>query len=94
MPLGSMAAQIDGRWNDRQYLEGTNSEVSAEPGYTVLNATVSYAADGDRFKVSLWCKNLGDEGYRIYNLDLGQLGFVQQVYAPPRQIGVTASYSW
>jgi iron complex outermembrane recepter protein len=94
VPAGSMAAQLDGRWNDRQYLEGTNSEVSAEPAYAVVNASLSYTASGDQFEVSLWCKNLGDKAYRIYNLDLGQLGFVQQVFAPPRQVGMTASYKW
>ena len=31
-------------------------------------------------------KNFTDEEYRIYNLDLGLIGFIEQVYAPPRQV--------
>lgn len=37
---------------------------------------------------------IGDEEYRLYNLDLGLIGFIEQVYAPPRQYGVTLSYRW
>jgi iron complex outermembrane recepter protein len=39
-------------------------------------------------------KNFTNEEYRLYNLDLGLLGFVQQVFAPPRQFGVSAAYHW
>jgi iron complex outermembrane receptor protein len=91
---GSLAAQVDGRWNDELYLEGTNSEVSLESAYAVWNASVSYSSPGDRFTLTAWCRNVGDEAYRIYNLDLGLLGFVQQVYGPPRQFGLTAAIKW
>ena len=43
---GSLAAQVDGHWNDDQFLEGTNSEVSSEPSYSVWNASLSWASDG------------------------------------------------
>lgn len=91
---GSIAAQIDGRWNDDQFLEGTNSEVSFEPSYSVWNASLSYRATDDRMRVSVFVKNFTDEEYRLYNLDLGLLGFIEQVYGPPRQVGLTAAYHW
>jgi iron complex outermembrane receptor protein len=91
---GELAAQVDGRWNDDQYLEGTNSEVSFEGSYAVWNARLSYSLAGDDIEVSAWVKNLTDEEYRLYNLDIGLLGFIEQVYAPPRQYGVTLSYRW
>jgi iron complex outermembrane receptor protein len=91
---GLIGAQVDGRWNDDQYLEGTNSEVSFEPAYSVWNASVSYRTNDDRVRFMAYVKNLGDEEYRLYDLDLGLLGFTQQVYAPPRQFGVSAAYRW
>ena len=45
-------------------------------------------------RLTAWCKNLTDEEYRLYDLDLGLLGFVEQAYGPPRQFGVTVSYHW
>jgi iron complex outermembrane receptor protein len=91
---GLLAVQVDGRWNDDQFLEGTNSEVSFEPAYTVWNASLAYRTNDERMRLTLYVRNAGDEEYRLYNLDLGLLGFIQQVYAPPRQVGVTAAYHW
>lgn len=91
---GVMAAQVDGNWNDDQFLEGTNSNVSFEDAYAVWNARLAYTTGDDRLQLAVWAKNLSDEEYRIYNLDLGLLGFIEQVFAPPRQVGVTASLYW
>lgn len=91
---GTAAVQVDGKWNDDHFLEGTNSEVSFEPSYSVWNGSVSYATANDALRFSVWVKNFTDEAYRVYNLDLGQLGFIEQVYAPPRQVGASVSYRW
>jgi iron complex outermembrane receptor protein len=91
---GRIAATLDGRWNDDQYLEGTNSEVSFEPAYSVWNVSLAYRSSDDRYGGSLYVKNVADEQYRLYNLDLGLLGFIEQVFAPPRTYGAMVSYRW
>jgi iron complex outermembrane receptor protein len=91
---GTMAAQLDGRHNSDQFLEGTNSAVSFEESYTVLNAHVSYTSPDDRWTATVWVKNLTDTDYRLYEIDLGLLGFIEQVYAPPQWFGGTISYRW
>ena len=89
---GNLAVQFDGKWNDDQFLEGTNSEVSFEPAYSVWNASLSYASGDGGFGMSVYVRNLFDEDYRLYNLDLGALGFIEQAFGPPQQLGVTVSY--
>ena len=91
---GELAVQVDGNWNDDQFLEGSNSDASFEPSYSVWNGRLSYETGDKGLGVALWVKNFTDEEYRIYNLDLGLIGFIEQVYAPPRQYGVTLSYRW
>lgn len=91
---GSMAVQVDGVWNDDQYIEATNSQISAEDSYLVWNARLSYTSADESWKVAAWVKNAGDEEYRLYNLDLGLLGISEEVYAPPRWAGVTASFEF
>lgn len=91
---GEMAVQVDGVWNDDQYIEGTNSEVSFQESYATANARVTYTSTDSTWDVSGWVKNLSDEEYLLYNLDLGLLGFVEQVYGPPRSYGMTFSYNW
>lgn len=89
---GSLAAQFDGMWNDDMFLEGTNSEVSFEPSYSIWNASFSYASSEGGIGMSVYARNLFDEEYRVYNLDLGLLGFIEQAFGPPRQVGVAVSY--
>jgi iron complex outermembrane recepter protein len=91
---GLMSAQIDGNYNGDQYLEGTNSAVSFEDAYSVWNARAGYKTEDGRWSLALWVKNFTDEEYRLYNLDLGLLGFIEQVYAPPRWFGGSVEYRW
>ena len=92
MAGGEAALQVDGGWNAKQFMEGTNSAVSRQGAYGVLNLRASYATD--RWSLAAWVKNVTDEEYLLYNLDLGAAGFIEQVYAPPRQWGLTARFSW
>lgn len=89
---GSLAAQFDGKWNGDLFLEGTNSEVSFEGSYSVWNASLSYESGEGGFGMSIYARNVFDEEYRVYNLDLGLLGFIEQAFGPPRQLGMTVSY--
>ena len=91
---GKVAVQVDGNYNASQYLEGTNSDVSHEPSYSVWNASLSYTTENGDWTASIWTKNFTDSAYRTYNLDLGLLGFIEQMYAPPRSFGGTVSYNW
>jgi len=92
MAGGTMAAQVDGVWNDEQYIEATNSQISEEDAYLVWNARLSYTTSDEAWEFAGWVQNAGDEQYRLYNLDLGLLGISQEVYAPPRWYGATVSY--
>ncbi|MBT8080308.1 MAG: TonB-dependent receptor [Gammaproteobacteria bacterium] len=89
---GNFAVQLDGNWNGDQWMEGTNSLVSKQDSYGVLNGNVTYGTD--QWSISAWLKNLTDEDYLLYNLDLGLAGFIEQVYAPPRTWGVTLRFNW
>ncbi len=91
---GVIGAQVDGVYNDDQYLEGTNSAVSFEKSYAVWNARLGYTTGDERWNFAVWVKNFTDEEYRLYNLDLGLIGFIEQVYAPPRWVGGSISYRW
>ena len=89
---GNVAFQLDGVHNDDQYFEGSNAEVSLQEAYSVANLSVGYSTD--TFSLTAWVKNAGDEDYLLYNLDIAYAGFIEQVYAPPRQYGVTAQLNF
>jgi iron complex outermembrane receptor protein len=86
---GNLAAQIDGVWNDDQFLEVTNGTGTVQKAYNVSNARLTYASAENRFSVTGWVRNFTDETYKQYSLDLGDLG-ATTYYAPPIMYGLTA----
>ena len=94
LSFGEVAFQVDGRYSGEHFLEGTNSEVSFQEGYAVANASVSLTSADERWQASLWVKNFTNTEYLIYNLDLGLVGFTEQMYAPPRQFGATLRFGF
>ncbi|HEU4809615.1 MAG TPA: TonB-dependent receptor [Sphingomicrobium sp.] len=99
LTFGELAFQADGRYSGAHFLEGTNSEVSHQDSYAVLNGTVSLTDPDQRWQASLWVKNVTNTKYLVYNLDLSgafgdRTGFVEQMYAPPRQFGATLRFGF
>jgi iron complex outermembrane receptor protein len=89
---GNMAVQLDGNYNDDQFLEGHNGATSLQESYATFNASISFTPNDGKWDVRAWVKNLSDAEWAIYSNDVG--GFVIRQYAPPRQVGVTAAYHW
>jgi iron complex outermembrane receptor protein len=94
LSFGELAFQVDGRYSGDHFLEGTNSEVSFQDDYAVANASISLTSPDETWQGSVWVKNFTNTKYLVYNLDLGLVGFTEQVYAPPRQFGATLRFGF
>ncbi|MCP4300141.1 MAG: TonB-dependent receptor, partial [Gammaproteobacteria bacterium] len=89
-----VALQLDFNHQGDHYFDITNSDLSKEDAYTVVNARVSYQVN-DKLNLAAWVKNLTDEEYRVYTFDFTSIaGFNQQFFAPPQWFGVTAHYQF
>lgn len=88
---GNLSAQIDGVYYADQYLEVTNGAGSFQKAHHVANFTLSYQAQDSQWRVDLWVKNVADEVYKQYSLDLGMLG-ATVYYAKPRSSGISLHY--
>jgi len=93
MGSGNLAAQIDGVWNDDQFLEVTNGTGTLQKSYNVSNARLTYTGADARYTIAGWVRNFTDETYKQYSLDLGALG-VTTYYAPPTMYGLTAQFNF
>lgn len=93
MAGGNVAIQIDGAFYDDQFLEVTNGSGTVQESYNVSNARLTYTPDSERFSVTGWVKNFTDEEYKVYSLDLGDLG-ATTYYAAPITYGITARVNW
>lgn len=102
---GELAFQVDGNYNDDQYLDVFNSAASREESYFIGNLRLSYITGDDRWELGAFVRNFTDTEHRLYLLDLaaGDLfvppdvpptgdGIIEQVYGPPRWAGGYISY--
>ncbi len=83
---GELIAQIDGAYYGDQFLEVTNGSGTVQDAYNVTNLRFGWR--NERISASVWSKNVFDESYKAYSLDLGALG-ATSYYAPPATYGVT-----
>lgn len=90
---GNIAAQFDGVWYAKQFLEVTNGLSSLQSAYNVSNASLTWTSENDRLSLQVFGRNIFDEAYRAYTLNLGILG-TTSVYAKPATYGVNATLRW
>ena len=73
-----------------------NNPQSIQGSYSLVNARVGLAADDDNWRLSLWGKNLTEEGYCTTTFDQpfgGSLGGVSNLQAPQRcTVGAPRTY--
>lgn len=90
----NFSIQVDYNHQGEHFFDITNSDVSREGAYNVWNTSASYDVS-DNLRLKAFVKNLTDEEYRVYTFDFtAAAGFNQQFFAPPRWVGVGASYTF
>lgn len=91
---GLMSAQVDANYNDDSYFSVFNGPAELQDAYSVANANISYTTNDRRFKITGFVKNLADEEYKLYTLDVSAISAIQNSYAPPRWYGATITYNF
>jgi iron complex outermembrane receptor protein len=90
---GTAALQVDGTYNDAQYLETFNSPAFKEGSYMMGNARASWTSGDGHWTTAVFVENLTDKEYRGYAFDLtGLAGLSQEVWSRPRWAGITVGY--
>lgn len=89
----NLALQLDGYYNGDQYLEVTAGGAARQEAYNVLNARATWTSASEQVMITGWVRNLTDEIYKQYALDLGILGGTVY-YAPPTMVGLNLTYHW
>lgn len=102
MANGKVAVQLDSDYRSEQLfaLSGLNSV--NQGGYTVTNASVSYATEDEKWLFSLFVDNIFDEEYRVQQFDLtgnlfegdGVMGLIEEYYGRPQWWGFSATVNF
>ncbi len=97
MDLGDLMFRIDSTYVDEMTYHPQFTLYDKQDDYSLTNArlTLSNVDAGDgKLKVSLWGKNLGNEEYREFGIDFGQLGFAVNTYGPLRTWGLDLAWEF
>lgn len=86
-----MAFQVDGRWQDKQYLALSNLPEVTWPSYSVVNVSASLLSADDKWDVTAYMKNVADEVYATFGLRQS-LGNTFVVPGAPRVYGIRGTY--
>lgn len=96
--FGDLAFQIDGAYRSEHFFALTNFNASREDGYFLGNASVTWTAPNERWKVRGFVQNMTGSEYLVQTFDLsgslsngGLFGLVEQYYGRPRFYGVNVS---
>ena len=102
MANGKVAIQVDSDYRSEQLfaLSGLNSV--NQGGYTVTNASLSYATEDEKWLFSLFVDNIFDEEYRVQQFDLtgnlfegdGVMGLIEEYYGRPQWWGFSATVNF
>jgi iron complex outermembrane receptor protein len=87
IPLSSGRVDLDGSlyYNGKYYWEFANR--LEQKAYVLANGSISWNSEDDRYKVTLWGRNLTNKLYSIYIADSPRADAV--AYARPRTYGVS-----
>jgi iron complex outermembrane receptor protein len=97
---GSLTLRADYSHQSKYYNEIANGAVlfgqttrtefvSAEPGYGLVNARVTYETPDALWKVAAFVTNLGDVRYKAAGFSNAGFGYTIAYYGPPREWGFT-----
>ncbi len=89
--IGQFGATVTYYYNDGFFWEADNR--LTEDSYHLINAELSWLSLDERYRLSLWGKNLADEEYSVYTISNNMAGDLEAP-ASPLTFGVSAEVSF
>lgn len=92
--LGYLRFRIEGFYSDKVYFREFNEPMDRQDSYSTYGAFLSLYSEDDKYSLSVFGKNLGDERYLVGIVPFDTVRYRGGYYAPPRTWGasVTARY--
>jgi len=91
---GMLTLSGDVSYKDEMYFTEFARLLEGSDDYTMLDATLRYRTDDEKFSVELWGRNLTDEFRPTSTFALATARTLGVTYLPPRTYGVTVGYNF
>ena len=90
--VGTFTFQTDFNYQDEVFFDALNNPLLSEDDYWLWNARVSWTSVDEKWEVSAFGRNLGDEEYMVYAFDLSFFGFNEEMIGTPQAFGIEVTY--
>ncbi|MBD2857772.1 TonB-dependent receptor [Spongiibacter sp. KMU-158] len=96
---GTLTANVNANFQDDQWYSAYNDQYGyggiRQDAYWLYNGRLGWYANDGSYSVSIWGKNLLDEEYHVYALNLqANFGFDEYIAGQPRTYGLEVSYNF
>lgn len=96
---GYLSLNTNASYQDEQWYSAYNDQYGygeiRQDAYWLVNGRLGWYANDGSYSVSLWGKNLADEEYHVYGLNLqANFGFDEYIAGEPRTYGVEVSWNF
>jgi len=91
---GAIVLQTDFNYQSEVFFDTANNPLLSQDGYWIANARVAYQGANGRWEVAGFVRNIGNEEYLTYAIDLSDFGFNQQMRGAPRVFGIEISVAY
>lgn len=88
--VGEIQARVDGQYSSKTYLTTENSQKGAVPGRGILNGSLAWISDDDRYEIALYAKNITGRRYSTFFAPI--LTFDELNYNDPRTYGIRTRF--
>jgi len=89
--LGRLQLRVEGFYSDKLYFREFNLPIEKQPSYHTYNAFLTVESANEKFSVSVYAKNIGDELYQVGQIGFDAVKYRGAYYAPPRTVGASIS---
>jgi len=93
----SLTPRVDVSYTAEQFFDAGNSpEIAQDEAVTLLNASLMLSSDDDKWRFVLSGNNLSDEAYPVAGTSsmTTASGYAEIIYARPRSLSLSATYSF
>ncbi|UAJ09079.1 TonB-dependent receptor [Glacieibacterium megasporae] len=91
---GSVTPSLDVSYKGKTYFSEFKRDIESSNAYTMVDASLTYARDGDHITVQAWVKNLNDVFRPSSTFALATGRLIGATYLPPRTFGGTIGYKF
>jgi iron complex outermembrane recepter protein len=92
---GVVTPRIDLAHRSAAYMNAANTASMRQDAYTLINASLTWQSADERWRVSVFGQNLGDEEYFVGGFaDLVDQGYAEVLLGRPLEWGVSLSYRY